>query len=296
MLEEGEVQALTDLGLTGRQAKVFYVLLKFECSTARALANASGLARQDTYKILDELQTLGIVERQITVPTKFTAVPIQDALSILLNHKIKQESDLETKTINLINNIKTQNRRAVEDKEPKIFLIPEGETVVLNLRKAIQSTQKSIDIASSSRSLPQIMFFLKKDLERAVGRGVKIQCLTDVLEDEQSHLAEFFALKDIPIFEVRAVLNHSTTRFYVFDKKELAVVLSSEKDIAKSSVLWLCGTSLLEAFQDYFEMLWLKATCIPQFKKNAALSNHINNVPQVSRKDSRGWAVEGLAS
>jgi sugar-specific transcriptional regulator TrmB len=263
MLEEGEVQTITELGLTGRQAKVYYVLLKFESSTARALAIASGLARQDIYKVLDELQTLGIVERQITVPTKFTAFPIQDALSILLNHKIKQESDLETKTRKLINNIKTQNRRAVEDKEPKIFLIPEGETVILNLRKAIQSTQKSIDIVSSSRSLTQVMFFHKKDLERAVARGVKIQCITDVIEEEQSNLAEFHALKDISIFEVRTVLNHSKARFYIFDKKELSVVLSSEKDFAKSSVLRLCGTSLLEVFQDYFEMLWLKATCIP---------------------------------
>ncbi len=73
MLEEGKVQTLTELGLTGRQARVFLNLLKCESSTARALSMSSDLARQDTYKVLDELQELGLVEREISVPTKFTA-------------------------------------------------------------------------------------------------------------------------------------------------------------------------------------------------------------------------------
>jgi sugar-specific transcriptional regulator TrmB len=295
MLEEGEVQTLTELGLTGRQGRVFRVLSNFESATARALALASNLARQDIYKVLDELQTLGIVEKQITVPTKFAAVPIHDALSILLNRKVKQESDLEKKTRILIDNIKTQNKRTVEDEEPKILLIPEGETVVLKLRKAIESTQKSIDVFSTSRNLPQGMFFLTKDLKRAEGRGVKIQCIIESFEDECAHLTAFPVLKESPFFEIRTIPNHSKVRFCIFDKKELSVVLFSEKDFAKSSILWLNGTSFLEGFQDYFEMLWLRATRISQCKKIEALTNRTNKMSRVSGVDDRGQAVESLA-
>jgi sugar-specific transcriptional regulator TrmB len=261
MLEEGEFQTLTELGLTGRQARIFLDLLKYETSTVRSIAIVSKLARQDTYKVLDELQELGLVQRQINIPTKFAAISMHDALSILLNRKVKQTSDLEIKTRTIINSVKSQHVRTAEDEKPKLFLIPEGEIFVLKLRKAIESTQKSIDIVSSSKNLSQAMFFLIEELEIAIERGVKIRCIADATKGEDSRLEILRAPINNPSFKIRTIHNHPRTRFCIYDNKEMSVILSSKKDFAKSSLLWLNCISIVESYQDYYEMLWLKAAC-----------------------------------
>jgi sugar-specific transcriptional regulator TrmB len=293
MLEEGEVQLLTELGLTGRQARIFLVLLKYESSTARALAIASNLARQDTYKVLDELQELGLVERQISAPAKFAAITIHDALSILINRKVKQTSDLEEKTRIIIDSLKTQNAKTTEDEKPKLFLIPEGETFILKIRKAIDNTQKTIDIATSSRNITQAMYFLLAELQRAMGRGVKTRCLTDMLEVEDSQQKTFGGLLENSSFEVRTLPNHSKTWFCIYDKKEVSAVLSPLKDFAKSPLLWSNCTSLVEEYQDHYNMMWDNAACNTQWsKKNPA----DNNLSKALGKVHRRQAIQGLSN
>jgi sugar-specific transcriptional regulator TrmB len=266
LLHEIEVETLTELGLSGRQARIFLDLSKYKTSTARALSIASKLARQDTYRVLDELQKLGLIERQISVPTKFVAIPIHDALSILLNRKVKQTSSLKSKTKTLINQLKGQNVRTVEDEEPKLFLIPEGETAVLKIREAVETAQKSIDIVTSTHNLSQGMYFVIEDLKRALGRGVKIRCLAEVLESKDKQLEMCRPLEDSSSFEARLTPDHLMTRFCIYDRKRFSGVLSSSKSFAKSSYLWSNCASIVEEFQDYFELMWLNATILHRNK------------------------------
>ncbi len=233
--------------------------MKYEKSTARSTATALKLARQDTYKVLDELQELGLVERQLNVPAKFTAAPFQDALSILLNRRIKQTADLKTKTKNLITSLNSFNARKVEkEEEPKIFLIPDGEIFSLRVRKAVENTQKSLDIASTSKNLPQGIFSLVGDLKKAMRRGVKIRCITDMPENNNFEQELFRSLENTS-FEIRTLSNQLCFRFCIFDGKELSIVLSPKSDFAKSSHLWVDFASIVETYQNHFEMLWLRS-------------------------------------
>jgi sugar-specific transcriptional regulator TrmB len=223
------------------------------------VARDSNLARQDVYKVLAELQTLGLIEKHINTPTKFAAFPIQDVTSILLNRRAEKTSELHTKTTVLINNFKADAPKTIQGEEPKLFLIPEGEAFVLRLRQAVETAQERIDIVSSIKNLPQGMFFLAELLQNAMERGVKIRCITDTLENLDSQLKMFRGLTENPSFEVRTILNQQRIRFGIYDKKELTVVLISEKDFAKSSLLWSDCVSIVEAYQDYFEMKWHKS-------------------------------------
>jgi sugar-specific transcriptional regulator TrmB len=268
MLEENEARAFVELGLTSRQARVFLNLLKYKSQTAKTLAVTSKLARQDIYKVLDELMELGLVDRQISSPTKFTAISIDDALTILLNHKVQQTTNLESKTRLLIKNLKNQNPKTAKDEEPNLFLISKGETFVFKARKAVKAAQKSIDIVSSSRNLSQGLFYLLEELERAIKRGVKIRCITDTLEDKGSHSQKLWALSNSPFFEVRTMQNHSKQRFCIYDKKELSIVISSETDFVKSAVLWSNCTSIVDTYFDHYEMMWPTATLYTQNKTN----------------------------
>jgi len=75
-----DVRILTDLGLTGRQARVYLALLKTGGGKAKAVADVSLVNRQEIYRIIDDLQQLGLVQRKVTTPTTFTATPLADVV------------------------------------------------------------------------------------------------------------------------------------------------------------------------------------------------------------------------
>jgi sugar-specific transcriptional regulator TrmB len=267
MVEEGDVQALVELGLTNRQARVFLELLRYEASTAKTLSLASSLARQDTYNVLDELQKLGLVTKLISSPTKFGAIPIKDALSILLNRKIEQASDLEIRTRKLIKKHESQKTKIHEKKEQKILFISGREAFILTLRKAMRNSQKSIDIASSGNRLQGIISLIE-DLEEAVSRGVKIRCLTDTGVDKETQKA-FDILRGTLFFEVRKMTNQSWARFYIYDKKELSMIISPSEDFCRPTLLLSNCPSMVDAYMDHYETMWLNANYFGKWKNSS---------------------------
>jgi len=281
MLGESETKTLLELGLTSRQVKVFLELSKYEAATAKALAVSLKLARQDTYQVLDELQQLGLVEKQINVPTKFAAVSIQDALATMLNRKVKQATELETKTRRLISSFGNQNVKAAENDKFILLLVPEGEQLVSKLRNAINNSQKSIDILSSNATLARALFFLVEEFQKAADRSVRIRCISDVVEVNNSCYKMYQTLNGKESFELRITPHHEKTRFVSFDETELSIVISAEKDFVKDSMLWTNCSSIVEAYQDHYELLWRNANKIIDMEKTQLIiQQKINNPPK----------------
>jgi sugar-specific transcriptional regulator TrmB len=88
-IHEKYVQALTDLGLTHTQAKVYVALLQLKKANARKLQNLTNIARQDVYITLSELRGKDLVEKVIAKPTQYIPVPSKEAISILLQKRKK---------------------------------------------------------------------------------------------------------------------------------------------------------------------------------------------------------------
>lgn len=97
-VNDEEIQVLTRLGLTITQAKVFLALCRIGTSTPKIISEESKVARQDIYRIFTELQELGFVVKGITSPVMFEAIPLQDALSFLLERRIKETRELDNET------------------------------------------------------------------------------------------------------------------------------------------------------------------------------------------------------
>jgi sugar-specific transcriptional regulator TrmB len=59
---------LVGLGLSARQAWVYLALLRVGPVRARVIAGLAGVPRQDVYRLLLELQQLGLVQKNLTAP------------------------------------------------------------------------------------------------------------------------------------------------------------------------------------------------------------------------------------
>ena len=89
-LQFSEPKVLMDLGLTLVQARVYLALVESGISKISTISKISKVARPDTYNNIKKLQKLGLVEAIIQSPRTYRAIPIIEALSLLLERRRAQ--------------------------------------------------------------------------------------------------------------------------------------------------------------------------------------------------------------
>ena len=119
---DNEVQTMIKLGLTNRQATVYLWLAKSGTSSIKGISKGTKIARQHIYKITDSLTELGLVEKVLTVPAKFSATPTDAGICILMENKNKEYNRLKTETTNLIEAIKNQSKKTKRQEKNPILL------------------------------------------------------------------------------------------------------------------------------------------------------------------------------
>jgi sugar-specific transcriptional regulator TrmB len=270
MLDESEVQTLTELGLTGRQARVFHNLLKYENATAKTIALASKLPRQDIYTVLDELQELGIVEKQINTPTKFAAVPLGECVETLLQKRNRENSEMRKKAAKMLRNLAKESEvEFAKGKESHFLLVPKGR-VLKRIRQAINAAKESVDVVLTWNRFFQGFINLSESDEKALSRKVKLRiavekpakdvALNQLELPTKSHFCEVKFIS----FPPKVILG-------IYDGKEVSIAENPKLELEESPLLWSDSDALISLARDYFEILWLTAKEIPPNKTKKEL-------------------------
>jgi sugar-specific transcriptional regulator TrmB len=234
-------------------------LVTIGSSTARHASRFAQVPRQDIYRILTELQQRSLVEKIITTPAKFTAISIQEAVSILLERRIKETSELQAKTRELIQRVTTKVKTTAPQENQHFVLIPERETLIRRIKKAIDNTQETIDLISSAAVFPQILFVLGEKFKEAMSKGIKIRYIIHEPEDANSWPEIVSAFTKHPFFELRTLPNPPDTRCGIYDKKEVFIATFPSHGAFQSPALWSNNLSLIIAIHDHFEKNWITA-------------------------------------
>ena len=100
-----QVLTLTELGLSTTQAKIYLALVKTENQTAQTISKLSTVSRPDVYRVLNQLQDLGLVEKIIAKPEEFRAIPIEEGVSILLQRRINKTRELQNRGLKLVQSV-----------------------------------------------------------------------------------------------------------------------------------------------------------------------------------------------
>ena len=79
-MEKALVERLRTFDINEMEARLYLTLLNCGAETAGELADVTGFVRADVYKTLNELLTKGMIEESAELPTKYCAVPIEQAL------------------------------------------------------------------------------------------------------------------------------------------------------------------------------------------------------------------------
>lgn len=255
-----ENSVLTDLGLTLTQAKAYLALWQSGNSSAKTISTESGIARQDVYRILIELQELGLIEKALANPAVFQPMPLQEAIEILMERRAKKTRELQVETQSLLQNFRENDKRTkLTVEEPQFVLVPKGRAYVLKGKMAIRTAQESIECITSWKRFLRMMFVVGGDIMEALNRGARCRFILDKPEDKKPLPEIVDNLFKNPSCKVRYILALPGALFARFDKKEVLISTSTNGPFLESSMLWSDDPPLLSMTQDYFEILWIRA-------------------------------------
>ena len=258
-----DVEVLKDLGLTLCQAKVYLALCRFEILDAKTVSKYAGVPRPDVYRITSELIQLGLIEKVISRPTNFRAIPVDKVTSILLRRRKEETCRLESNTRGFLEKFKTNNKE-VQFGKTEFVLVPKNEAVVERVRSLIDNAQRTIDIVSSWKRFSRFLSFAEV-IEKAWSKGVKSRIIVEIPEKGRaSDLVLNFCEKST-FCEVRFVPSPPQTVMSIYDKKEILIALDPKTVLSGSPALWSSNCSLLMAIQDYFDILWLTSLKDPLY-------------------------------
>ncbi|MFB3888581.1 MAG: TrmB family transcriptional regulator [Candidatus Bathyarchaeia archaeon] len=260
IIKDQDAQILKQLGLSACQAKVYLALLFLGKTQGKNLWRCSGVARQDIYRILQELQEKGFVEKRLDVtPAEFEAVSIEDVVSILLMHKLKEYQQVKKNTIDLIK--KVQKKQGTQFPEEAQFRFIVQKAQAQRRKKCIQAAKEHLDVVTTWERFVQVMSEQMGSLKGSLRRGVAHRWVvtnpankSEIPKTAQRYLRN-------PHCKIRFLAHFSPeVAFSLYDGKEMLIATNAGKPIyADAEVLWSNNASLAAIVQRYFDSLWAEA-------------------------------------
>lgn len=194
-------------GLTHNQAKIYIYLGKYGAKTAPEVVKSLGMPRTETYFILNTLQSKGIVTAEFSSPTRYVALPIEQAISTLIN----------TEKENL--NILAKQEKSVTDlwKEIPTF--------------AIETTELKQDRLQTMEGTGQIYSKIKEMIRTAREQIIVFGSEKDISRFYHSEIIEL--MFNQPLIDARIIISPALRIpdfLSEFDKKKIKLMSDEEND------------------------------------------------------------------
>jgi sugar-specific transcriptional regulator TrmB len=258
---EKEIQTLIDLGLTKAQAIVYLTLTRSGQARVKTVRELSNIARQDIYRILNELVKLGLVQKIIETPNEFEAIPIMDGVTILLQRRSKENSEIHRKAMEMLLQHKHDTLTSKSQEEDAQYVMVSGrEATALKTIKAMENAQTRVDSIISWKKFAYLIANENRfRLKEAMKRGVKLRFITEKPEDEKSLQKILRLFSKEPLFKVKYLLTAPQVHVGLYDTKEVFINTSTTGGLAETPLLWSNNPSLAALVRDYFEIAWITA-------------------------------------
>ncbi|MDR1993031.1 MAG: hypothetical protein LBQ98_05990 [Nitrososphaerota archaeon] len=259
--ESDESRVLSELGLTINQTRVYLALLKLgTAAKAISIFKISGVARQDIYRVLRELQRLGIVEKIITKPTRFCAVEPKKATTILIEKKKENFYELNRRAEEFV--IKASEKYIPTTRyheKDQIVLITEKQSIIHKIQESLERTQTTVDCLTPNREVLPWLTSIEEPIKKAKDRGIKIRWITKKTGNRKDEVNLVY--NDQHKSKQSNINPPPKAQFFIFDEKE--IILSFEEgNFAEAPVLWTNSSSVIALAKNYFETYWNKGNTL----------------------------------
>jgi sugar-specific transcriptional regulator TrmB len=253
-------ETLSRFGLLKNEIKVYLYLARVGEKKAGEIAEAISLHRTETYRILRDLEKKGILFSVFEKPLKFTAIPLDKAIDLLVDAQKMKIKLLEKEKASLVELWLSLPQLKVEDVKKELFQMLEGEQqVVLKANELLEKTEKEFQIFAPADYLAQLYYSDFTDKLKKRRNTLDISLLI-----ENSPKSSYFIEQmEWPDHKYHAVDSRSLPCFMISDKKELLIAFhendlssaTSEKKKSRTMAIWTNYSAFVWTLQILFSKL-----------------------------------------
>jgi sugar-specific transcriptional regulator TrmB len=249
---------LGELGLSITQAKVYIVLAKSKCLSAKEISAISHVARPDTYRALYGLEKIGLVEMLLGKSMHFEALPIDECFSSLFLTRVKQTAKLKEKALELTRSFKLSVK--IKDTDNfQFMLFSKKASVFTKAQKMTSNAQEQICFLGSAGATLSWLLNDSSCLAKALVRKVYCRIIIPQFRKNTSFQESIETFRDNSSFVLKMISYTPTATFGVWDQKEILLKISPSNIANPAPALWSNNRSIASMCQEYFECLWCKA-------------------------------------
>jgi len=253
---------LQKLGLSKNEIKVYVYLARTGMRKASEISEAISLHRTETYRILRDLEKIGLVSSVFEKPLKFIATPFEKAIDLLIKTKKLRLQLLERKKEDLVDLWISLPKPEVEFVNREVFQILEGEEQInLKADEILAKTKGEIWVFLSDSDISRFYHsgFLDK-LERFAKKDLSVQLLTN-----NSAKSRFFVEKlKLNGAKCLSTCPSDLPSFIIVDQKQLLFSIKRnneqnddvEEKRKKLAALWTNYEAFIKALSALFTGLW----------------------------------------
>ena len=257
--EDEDTQLLTEIGFTKTQAKMYLTLLKLGRTDGKTLAKRANASRPVVYRTLDELQKMGLVEKEIALPYKFEATPLKQGLQILMTQKFQHYEEDREKTEEFLLRKHSGLEEKLEEQEYQFRIVEGRERILQIIKHQHDNAHKSVDILTTLQRWLTILDFCFENYEKALERNVKYRIVIGESERKVVLPDKVRVLMRNPTSKVKLSRYSLKNNLGIFDGNEATFNFFPSRRLKESPIIWTNHPSFISMAQDHFEHVWKSA-------------------------------------
>jgi sugar-specific transcriptional regulator TrmB len=253
-------KTLSEFGLTPYEAKIYITIVKLGLTTASKIAKTSGVRREEVYRTLPKLEAAGLIERVLGRPVRVKALPLEDALTILVNRKQEEASreimELTEKKDQLLEQLQENiPLAAVEEESANFTLISEKDAAAKRIETLLDSSRSRVDFVDSFENTFRFVLTYAESLAKARNRDVDVRLVTE--HPDKTDLIPDALRKHVPnnTFTIR-YCEDIPSQYVLVDSQQAMITTSAGSTLAESKFLWTDDPSLVGIIQRDFDELF----------------------------------------
>ncbi len=257
---------MEEIGFTQTQAKIYLALLKTGETDVKTLEKIGKTTNQVIYRALNELQGRGLVEKKVTSPLQYEAVPINQAIEVILSEKKNEIHNLLEKSKEIINIIEQQ--LVLEDLEHdfQISVIETKQSIINKSKLANQKVKKTVDCCSTFQRWIQMGQEISDTIKKAQDREVKYRIILEKPSDKVCLPQELKKIVQCKNCQIRLAPDKLKINAVVFDGKYASFNYYTPKSFAESPMVWTNHPAIVTGFEYYFLNKWRhSADVLPKY-------------------------------
>jgi len=253
-------ETLSRFGLLKNEIRVYLYLARTGQMKAGDLSEAISLHRTETYRILRDLEKKGMVFSIFEKPLKFTAVPLDKAIDLLVDAQKIKIRLLEQEKRSLVELWQSMPQPKVEIAKKELFQMLEGEQqVLMKANELLEKTDEKFQIFASADYLSELYYNDFSDKLKNKANKVEVTLMTDDSLKSAYFIGQMKWLNQ----SNKITDERNLPCFMISDNKEVMITFhekdSDDKDGSKkkyrTAAIWTNYTALVNTLKVLFSKL-----------------------------------------